>query len=546
MSEEDQQPVQQEISVTEEEEAPPKKTGRGKMTEQKLANLAKAREARKAQLEAKKKKYPVDKRAALERKMQEEKELQKRIEEEAESKARDIIEKQKLEAELAEYRAWKKEQEELQSQATPATKKKAAPKKTAAPKKAPARKKKVATDDETDEETSPPPTKRRAPGRAIQQKKSNYYSIERKRSAPQGGCDDVYGGGYRYPYTNPAVTGNSEQWVDVTASNISTTTSFDTSGNSSINFTLASNTSFMRTYQSYLRFTVIPKDANGNVITDPAALAAIRTSKQGISALFSQITIRSGSQVLETFEYNTQVAQFLSTSSASRRKWLKISEGFGNDTMFTGSGGQGVEFTMQIYSSLFSNDVALPLPIFAGGLQVEFMIGTADQYVLGGTAPQLAIKDPRLVYCSIVPDPSFVLALTSAVASGRSAWFPATELRTFRVFGNGANEMTYNAAVGNYTSIDSVYFTHWDTATYNNNANDKYLRFSDAGLTSWSITANEIANPGYNRRFHHGRAPKRLETFMVTYLSQAGSIHDLDQVGYVQSFTPGVDDFTSY
>ncbi|KAJ3029263.1 hypothetical protein HDV00_009675 [Rhizophlyctis rosea] len=337
-----------------------------------------------------------------------------------------------------------------------------------------------------------------------------------------------------------------EQWVEVSPSNISTTTAFDSSGSSSINFTLASNTSFMRTYQSYLRFTVIPKDANGNVITDVNALAAIRTSKQGCSRCFSRITLRTGSQVLETFEYDDQVAMFLSTSSDSRRKWLKISEGFGSDTMFAGSGGQGVEFTMQLYSSLLSNDMAIPLPIFAGGLQLELSVAGADNYFLGGTVPKYEIRNPYLVYCSIVPDPSFVLALTSAVASGRSEWFPAQELRTFRVYGNGANEMVYNAAVGNYSSIDSVYFTHWDTATYNNNANDKYTRFADAGLTSWSIEANQILNPGANKRFRHGRTPKRLETFMVTYLSQAGSIHDLDQVGYVQSFTNGVDDFTSY
>ena len=113
-------------------EEPVKKSGKGTMSDKKLDNLAKARAARKANLEAKKKKYPVSSRPALEKKIAEQEELEKRIEEEAERKALAILERQKQEAELAEYREWKKNQEQLQKEqeATPAkaTKKKATPK----------------------------------------------------------------------------------------------------------------------------------------------------------------------------------------------------------------------------------------------------------------------------------------------------------------------------------------------------------------------------------------------------------------------------------
>ena len=60
-----EQHAEQEASVTEK-----KKSGRGVMTDQKLENLAKARAARKANLEAKK--YSKDKRGKAEERIEEE------------------------------------------------------------------------------------------------------------------------------------------------------------------------------------------------------------------------------------------------------------------------------------------------------------------------------------------------------------------------------------------------------------------------------------------------------------------------------------------
>src|SRR6478609_3205046 len=346
---------------------------------------------------------------------------------------------------------------------------------------------------------------------------------------------------YKYPFINPAVTGNNETWAESTASNISTTTAFDSSGNSSINFQLASNTSFIRAHQMYLAFTVNPLDNTGAPLTG-AALAAIKTSKQGCSRIFNRITLRSGSTIIETLEYDDQVGQFYSTLPDTKRKWLKITEGYGtSDNVFAGG---PVRFCMQLFSSLLGNDIALPLPIFAAGLQVELSIAGAENYFVGNDVTRYSVTNPVLRYCSITPDPSFVLALTSAVASGRSAWFPMNELRTFRIYGNGAGETTYNVAVGNVTSVDAVTFTHWDTTTYNNRANDRFSRFQDAGLKSWSIEANGVLNPSGNRRFGHG--PRDLETLMVTLLSETGSVHTLDDAANIKSVTTGVSDFDAY
>ncbi|KAJ3029760.1 hypothetical protein HDV00_009446, partial [Rhizophlyctis rosea] len=487
--------------VQEVEEQPVKKSGRGVMTEAKLANLAKAREARKKNLEAKKTKYPKNKRASLEQKIQEEEENTKRMEEEIERKARELLERQKQEQELAEYRQWKKEQEKLAKESAKeeskkpskvkSATKKTAPAKTATKKTAP-KKRKAPVEDYGDSSEEEKPV--RSTGRATRAKKA-VPSLSYSTDTGYDWLDDV----------------------------------------------LASNTNMLRAYQCYMKFTVTPRDATGAVITDAATLAAIRTSKQGCSRIFSRITLRSGSQILESFEYDDQLALYLSTISDTKRKFLRITEGFERDTLYTNG---PREFAMQIWSSLFSNDVAIPLFAFQGGLQLEFQVAGAENYFLTNNVPRFTVDNPTLRFCAITPDPSFVLGLTSAIQSGRSMWLPMTELRTFRMYGNGGADAIYNIAVGNITSIDSVSFTHWDSATYNNRASDRYTRFYDAGLKSWSIEANQILNPGGNKQFLHGT--RTLDTFRVTFLSEAGSIHNLDQVANIRSLDPNVLDFDAY
>ncbi|KAJ3055888.1 hypothetical protein HK097_008885 [Rhizophlyctis rosea] len=112
----DQQPEISE-SVEQEEKQGEKKSGRGKMTEQKLLNLQKAREARKRNLEEKTKRYPVNKRSILDKKIKEGEELERRVEMEAEKKAQQILQRQKLEQDLLELeklREWQKKQQQQQ------------------------------------------------------------------------------------------------------------------------------------------------------------------------------------------------------------------------------------------------------------------------------------------------------------------------------------------------------------------------------------------------------------------------------------------------
>ncbi|KAJ3052672.1 hypothetical protein HK097_005875 [Rhizophlyctis rosea] len=204
---------------------------------------------------------------------------------------------------------------------------------------------------------------------------------------------------------------------------------------------------------------------------------------------------------------------YYSGLSDSKKKWLKITEGLERDNLYSNG---SRKFYMQIFSSLFTNDVAIPLPAFVGGLQLQFDIAGAENYFLSNSVPRMTIENPALRYCSVVPDPSFILALTSAIQGGRSMWLPMTELKTFRIYGNGAGDAIYNVAVGNVTS----------------------------SRTSWSIEANQILNPGFNKRFSHGI--RDLDTFMVTFLSEAGSIHGVDEVANIRSVNANVMDFDSY
>ena len=150
-----------------EHETPKKAPAKGKMTEQKILNLEKARAARKANLDAKK--YSKEKRSAAEERIQ--LELERRAEELAEKKALELLEKQKQEAELEEYRQWKKEQAKLAKEkemekVEKATKKKA-PKAPPAPKPKPKKKvtRKVASDSEESEDELP----RKKPAKRVKQ-----------------------------------------------------------------------------------------------------------------------------------------------------------------------------------------------------------------------------------------------------------------------------------------------------------------------------------------------------------------------------------------
>ncbi len=334
---------------------------------------------------------------------------------------------------------------------------------------------------------------------------------------------------YRYPLSNVQVSGNFESWRTFQPSNASTATRFPSGPSTSIIFNLGSNSEFLRTHQCWFEFTLTPRDANGAPIT---TTAGIRNSIQGCSRAFSRIIIRQGSTVIETFDYDDQLALYMSTLPDTRRKWLKLTEGFGRDDLFVNG---PRKFAMQIFSSLFVNPQALPLPALPSGLIVEFVNANANN-LFTTDVPQFTVDDPKINACMIKPDASYTLALTSAIANNRSAWIPLSEIKTFRATGLGTDRMLLNAPVGSYSSVDSVTTTFWDQNAYANAANDKYKRFGQMGLQEWSIEAAESIQPGNGRMFIEG-GKEDPTTLMYTFLSSAGSIHNVHEIANIDTDT---------
>jgi hypothetical protein len=333
---------------------------------------------------------------------------------------------------------------------------------------------------------------------------------------------------YKYPFINPTLTGNAEQWVQTTPSNASTNTSFTSNGNSDLIFNFASNSQFLRTHQCFLTFDMTVRDAAGAPLTG-AALTATRNSYQGVSAAFSRVTVRSGATVIESFEYADQLGLYLATIQPNKQRWLSLTEGYSKTDLF--AGGATRKFCMQIFTSLFAqNNSALPLPVFPGGIELVFTLAPSTS-LFTTNVPQFTIQNPYVRWCAILPDPSWTLAITGAVAAGRSLWLPLSELRTYRTAGLNTNNMLINCPVGSYSSVDSVTTAFYDMNTYNTLANDKMLRWFDAGLRTWTITAADVTNPS-TRTFNHN-GPNDPETALITFLSDTGSIHTLDSTVYI-------------
>ncbi|KAJ3035070.1 hypothetical protein HK097_004298 [Rhizophlyctis rosea] len=476
---------------------------KGTMTEQRKENLEKARAQRKINLETKK--YSRDKRSAAE--IRAEEEIQRRAEELAGKKAEELLAKRQLEAELEELRAWKKTQAEQQNGSGKGKKADAGKKKKNGPKK-----KKV---------KAPPPSDSDSTEYEEEEEAVVIPKKGRRPTHPTGpaGIDWIYS--YQYPPSNPVVTGNQETWTLIPAQNSSTVQKYTSLGNSDIVFTIADSARLIRTHQMYLDFTVVPRLGDGSVATGAQAVS----SEQGVSRCFNKITISTGSATWESFDYDEVLAVHLGTGmTEGKRNWLKITEGFGDTSAFAGGARR---FQMAIFSSVFTTPQALPIVAIAGGIQLTLQLAPVENIFLNAAVTSFDIENPAIRACMITPDPSFVLALKAAIAANRSLWLATSEIRQFKTTGLNSNELQITCGLGSYSSVDSIITVMWDRPTYANRANDRFNRYSSSGLREWGIEINGMTQP-QQRRFRN--APNNFETTMVTFLSEAGSIWDIDQV----------------
>ncbi|KAJ3051609.1 hypothetical protein HK097_007371 [Rhizophlyctis rosea] len=244
---------------------------------------------------------------------------------------------------------------------------------------------------------------------------------------------------------------------------------------------------------------VTPRAADGSVVTGANAVC----TAQGISRCFNRIEVRSGSTPIETFQYDDVVGLFYSTQSDKKKKWLKLTEGHNDTAAFTNG-------TREF-----------------GGVQLIFSLANVDNVFLNPAVASFTIENPALRTCLIYPDPSVVHALTSAVASGRSAWLPTSEIESFRTVGLNSTNILVTNSVGSYTSIDSVRYACYKQPEYNARSNDKYKRFSSNGLREWSVEVANLTNPA-TRKFRNGNGS--IETIMITFLSEAGGLNNMDDI----------------
>ncbi|MCU1500634.1 MAG: hypothetical protein JWM47_4587 [Acidimicrobiales bacterium] len=317
---------------------------------------------------------------------------------------------------------------------------------------------------------------------------------------------------YKYPPINPEVSANSERWTEVKPINGSV---FRSDQNQSIILNLASASEFVKTVQSFLTATIVPRNAQGAVVSESSI------SYQGVSRAFSRLQIRIGSAVVEDIsQYSDILALYYSTASKNRKSILKRLEGYSNPDFLDGDSGR--KFVHMLMSSLFCTPQALPLPfISAGGVSIELTLAPASELFTSNGVSYYTMENVSFKYLAVTPNPAYTMAMTAAVASGKSCFIPYQRIHIFPSAGNGANNQIIQVPIGMVSSIVSVDTTFHDTTAYANATNDKSLRFTSAGLTEWNLVGAGINNPSQISFGYSGGADP--ETVLMSLLSESGN-----------------------
>lgn len=317
---------------------------------------------------------------------------------------------------------------------------------------------------------------------------------------------------YKYPPINPAVSGNMEEWREQRPQNGSV---FCSDQNQSIIINVASNSQFLKTVQSFLTGRLVPRGADGAQVT-----TGTTNSRQGMSRAFSRLVVRFGSAIVEDVSnYSDALGLQYSTMSIGKKDLLERIEGYRDTAYFAGGGRR---WAHMILSSLWVTDQALPLPfIAAGGISLEFYLAPANEVFTSANVNYYTLEDVSFKYQAITPDPAYTLSMRNAIAAGRSAYLAYQRLHTFPSNGNGANDQIINVPIGQVSSIVGVETVFWDSTGYA--AGDKYARFTNANLKSWSIEAAGVHNPNQIEfDYDNGGSP---ETTLMSIMSEAGNIY---------------------
>lgn len=316
---------------------------------------------------------------------------------------------------------------------------------------------------------------------------------------------------YMFPAIDPTLRANQVNWRKETPSNGGGGSLFRSDQNESIIINIASTSEYIKSVQSFVTGTIVPRDASGAPLVD----ASTRNSYQGITRAISAVTIRIGGTIVDHIPvYNDVCASVYALKPLSHKRLLSRFEGYGNTQLFTNG---GYTFCHQLQSSLFVTEQLLPLPFTQVGISIELHITGQELF----TSPNVAyytFENVAFKFLACTPDPRFTAGMSMAIhQKGRSAYIPYQQIRTARSNGNGSDEQLIQVPIGNKSSITSLEVLFWDQTAYANAANDKALRFIDAGVVSWTVTGAGITNPRTGEFQHNGGAnPEAVFTGLLT------------------------------
>jgi hypothetical protein len=335
---------------------------------------------------------------------------------------------------------------------------------------------------------------------------------------------------YKYPpilSSGGGVRANLESWNSTSPINGSI---FRSDSSTSMIYNVAHSSQFLRTVMSFFTGKIVPYGANGQPIVD----AATRNSSLGAMAAWGRLVIRFGSLVVEDIQsYADLLALYYATASKSKKNLLRKLEGYGNTEAFK-LGGQ--KYAHLLMSSLWVTDQAIPIPLVAnGGVSIEVFLNPASTVFTSANVAYYQIESPTFKWMGISPNPSYVMGLRSAVASGRSVYIPFQKIHQFPSNGNGSNTQIINIGVGQVSSIVSVDTVFWDDAGYADRSKDKFKRFIDPGVVEYRIEGAGLSNPSQLTFHHEGGADPEL--FLVGQLGQVGNAYALDKdISYEDDF----------
>lgn len=322
---------------------------------------------------------------------------------------------------------------------------------------------------------------------------------------------------YQHPRIESPVSGNRESWQSIGPTNGSI---FRSGMNSYITLNISSNSSFLRTVQSFLAATVVPLDAAGKVVQ------GAKMTSLGAGACFSRMEIRFADGIVETIEdYNDILALAYSTASVNRKKVLQKLEGYGNTDFASGG---ATRFAHALYSSLMVTPQLLPLPVLQTGVTITLHLAPVE-YVFTSAVDHYELRNVSYKYCSVTPDPAFTIALLNAVQSqNRALYIPLQQITSYKTVGNGSMNQIVNIAAGQKSSIVSVDSVVWKASDYADRTKDKAKRFINAGLVSWKLTAAGLQAPSNALSFEYdgGSNP---ESLAMTLLSESGNIYTMGE-----------------